>query len=793
MVPDISGARRQTYDWLKSQGLQATRVRPGSKGWYEPEGAPAAGHAGYTVPPLSDWGSRDGIGALLGAKFGGLIDGDHDCRAARELAPRFFPAAVVFGRKSTPRSHMLWRVSGSEPFPTLAFKLPGKMQHGELKNMLFELRGDVAENGIHTVLPGSIHKDSGEAVLFDGEPAALEVVDRAALLAAAYEFGITLTIIEGGLYPEGARHDICSAISGMLMRCGWTETRVMRIMSAVTDYLGADKIHLKQIPQTFEKAKNPKSRLRGKPALVKLLGATESIKACVDLIQEYTREGKAKAPGAAGGRGVNINNAETVALALEKIGVELFYDEWTRRALACIEGEEPVVLNKGVRLDIWGKLEDDAGLCFNRQYLDDRITVIARKNRQHAFLDAVRATPWDGVKRLETLFIDYLGARDTPLVRAAAVASLVGAARKVLKPGTRTRIFPVFEGPQGIGKSEFVKILALKPEWYTEDLDLLAANRDIIEQSRGKIFADQGELSRIKGKDYERIKDAITRTADCASLKYDPEAETYPRTFSLFGSHNPTGGPILIDPSGNTRFIPIPVQGYSYEGQLPDSPNRFRRDELERDKWQIWAEILTLEASGTPHDLPGHVYQQLKEESEERAAESPWEDIVAASIERHVEEQLAEAAKKGKPAPARIMVASSVVLGNWLSIPIERQSPAAGAKLAEIMFRLGHEKCRLPGKRNRKGARGYAIYTGEDLEGVEASREAAEREKELTRLRRQKSKLTAEAVESAVGSPERAALTAKAAHCTREIERLEALCAAGSAVVTEMPPGAPEI
>lgn len=791
--------RRKTYEWLQANGFQATRVIPDSKGWYEPKGIPSAGKPGYEVPELKAWGPKDGIGALLGARFGGLIDADYDCPAARGMAHWFFPPSpATFGRKSTPKAHGLYRISGDEPFPTLQTKLPGKQQHGEGKTMLLELRGDVQDNGVHTVLPGSRHKGTAEEIRYEGQgPGALPLTDRAVLLAAFYEHSVACLIAEGGLYPEHARHDLCAALSGMLMRLKWEQPRVLRVLSAVTEYLGADKIHLKQVAQTFEKAKDPKKRLYGKPMVLKLLTGdkqgNDTVNPIIALIEECTLEGK-QPKAAEGGRRNNINNSGNVREALEKSGIELYFDEWTRRALVSYEGGEPQALNKAARLDIWGKLEDDLGLCFNRAYLDDRITVMARRNKRHSLLDTVRAVTWDGVKRAETLFIDIINAKDTPLVRAATLAWLVGAARKVLKPGTRTRVFPVFEGKQGIGKSEMIKMLAINPEWYTEDLDLLAPAREIIEQSRGKLFADQGELSRIKGKDYERVKDALTRTADCASLKYDPEAETYPRMFSSTGSHNPTGGPILMDPSGNTRFIPFPTEGFPYEGQAPDAPNRFRRDELARDVLQIWAEVFVLEAEGHPHDLPGHVYEQLKAESEERAAENPWEDIIISRVAHHIKEQIEEADKRRGPAPAKIMVASCTILEHWLSIPIERQSPAAGAKVSEIMYKLGYAKGRLPGANGNKGPRGYVLYAAPE------SKEPGEPEKpplDLDRLRKQKSKLMTEAAALPKDSPERAKVDKELRACTKLLKSLEERSSPPGdgpvTVIREMPPGAPEI
>jgi hypothetical protein len=56
-------------------------------------------------------GRDQNIGVQLGPKSGGLCDVDLDCPEAMRLAPYFLPATqAVFGRRSKPRSHYLYKV-----------------------------------------------------------------------------------------------------------------------------------------------------------------------------------------------------------------------------------------------------------------------------------------------------------------------------------------------------------------------------------------------------------------------------------------------------------------------------------------------------------------------------------------------------------------------------------------------------------------------------------------------------------------------------------------------------------
>jgi hypothetical protein len=121
------------------------------------------------------------IGVILGQSSGGLADDDIDCPEANSLADKILPATPsIFGRKSKPGSHRVFRVAGKVPTIKFLDPVSGKMIH--------EIRGD----GSQTVFPGSTHP-SGETIEWsiDGEPAAIKVEElvRAGARLAAHVLG----------------------------------------------------------------------------------------------------------------------------------------------------------------------------------------------------------------------------------------------------------------------------------------------------------------------------------------------------------------------------------------------------------------------------------------------------------------------------------------------------------------------------------------------------------------------------------------------------------------------------
>jgi len=102
---------------------------------------------------------------------------------------------------------------------------------------------------------------------------------------------------------------------------------------------------------------------------------------------------------------------------------------------------------------------DDAGMMhylehvYNIQIADRRMyaamTLCARKNRFNDVKDYLTSLKWDGVKRLDTLLIDYLGAEDNVYTRAVIRKSLAAAVARAMTPGVNYDYMPIFVGPQG--------------------------------------------------------------------------------------------------------------------------------------------------------------------------------------------------------------------------------------------------------------------------------------------------------------------------------------------------------
>ena len=75
--------------------------------------------------------------------------------------------------------------------------------------------------------------------------------------------------------------------------------------------------------------------------------------------------------------------------------------------------------------------------------------IVSAQNRINDVKHYLEDLQWDGIRRLDTLLSDYLGADDTPYTRAVMRKSLCAAVGRAVVGGIKYDYMPIFTGPQG--------------------------------------------------------------------------------------------------------------------------------------------------------------------------------------------------------------------------------------------------------------------------------------------------------------------------------------------------------
>lgn len=211
---------------------------------------------------------------------------------------------------------------------------------------------------------------------------------------------------------------------------------------------------------------------------------------------------------------------------------------------------------------------------------------------------------WDGLPRVEEVLIDYLGAEDTPYVRAVTRKTLVAAVARVMNPGCKFDCMLVLVGPQGIGKSTLFAQLGGK--WFTDSLSMNdMKDKTAAEKLQGSWILEVSELAGIKKAEVEAVKSFLTRQTDKFRPAFGRRNVEHPRQCIIVGSTNADMG-FLRDSTGNRRFWPVMVPGN--EAAL----KKGLLDQYTLD--QIWAEALEYYQAGEDLFLVDDIAQEALEQ-----------------------------------------------------------------------------------------------------------------------------------------------------------------------------------
>lgn len=253
---------------------------------------------------------------------------------------------------------------------------------------------------------------------------------------------------------------------------------------------------------------------------------------------------------------------------------------------------------------------DDAGIhSYLEQYgipktaADEALKLIQSRNVVNEVREYLESLEWDGVPRVETLLIDYLGAADNAYTRAVARKTLAAAAMRGIRGGGKFDYMPILTGPQGVGKSTFISILGGK--WFSDSLTTFEG-KDAAEMIQGTWINEVAELSALNRSEIASIKQFLTKTNDYYRPAYGKRSEDHPRRCVMIGSSN--DDTYLKDATGNRRFWPIDI--------LVDDPVCDVFTELAKDRDQVWAEAVQLWKRGEKLFLSGDALKLALEAQE---------------------------------------------------------------------------------------------------------------------------------------------------------------------------------
>jgi hypothetical protein len=335
----------------------------------------------------------------------------------------------------------------------------------------------------------------------------------------------------------------------------------------------------------------------------------------------YARKQVTKAIGglklACGEGGKPYVSQNNIRIAFLKLGVTFRYNQFADQInVEGLDGFGPILNDAGINR-LWLLVEQRFKLSARIQKFTTIIFDTARRNSFHPVREYLDSQTWKGETSIDKWLTTYCGVKSTEYTDAVGALWLMAAVRRVRTPGCKFDEMPIFEGQQGSERSTMLSVLAVKDDWFADDLPMLCRGKEVIEMLRGKWIIEAPEIKGLKRGEVEQSKSFLSRRTDRGRLVWDKITSDVPRQCVFAGTTN--DDEYLKDQTGNRRAWPIKV-------------GTVRLDLLKRDRDQLWAEASMREASGESIRLKKELWPMAAKEQEVRTANDVYYEVLQAKI-----------------------------------------------------------------------------------------------------------------------------------------------------------------
>ena len=326
-------------------------------------------------------------------------------------------------------------------------------------------------------------------------------------------------------------------------------------------------------PPKIKKTKKDKNEINIHPDLKNF---KEKVNSCIYEIRKNVRKEQIEIK--------NFNN-DKKWIALDKEGISELYFKISNAKNA--KGE-----TKDIKLNMFDKLFE----------------ATASENRVDPFKEYLEGLKWDQKPRID-IFLEcvFRITKDFKLARWAFKSILLAVVYRTYEPGFKYDEMPIFQGEQGIGKSELLSELFYDKTLFSNTVDFKDNSREFTNSLLGKALIEVADLYGFKKASISKIKNLITSTQDTARLPYDKRTKDYLKRCVFVGTTNERQS-LPNDLTGLRRFIPIELKR-RYKNSELISLVREHRD-------MIWAEIVHCYKEGHDPRLPKNLWELSKQASE---------------------------------------------------------------------------------------------------------------------------------------------------------------------------------
>lgn len=260
-----------------------------------------------------------------------------------------------------------------------------------------------------------------------------------------------------------------------------------------------------------------------------------------------------------------------------------------------------------------------------KEKIQDAFETFLQMKAVHVVRDYLNSLVWDGVPRLDRALIDYLGAEDTPYTRSVTRKLFCAGVARILAPGIKYDYLVVLIGPQGLGKSTFIRIMGI--DWYTDSLKITdMKDKTAAEKLQGMWVLELSEMDGFSKTETTVIKSFLTMVEDMFRPAFGRLTVRRPRECIMIGTSNQRD--FLTDETGNRRFWPLDCK--------VTEPQKSVFKELKSEIGQIWAEAVIRWKSGESLYMSAEMEAMAAAQQAEHKQEDPRKGVIEEFLKRPI-------------------------------------------------------------------------------------------------------------------------------------------------------------
>lgn len=302
---------------------------------------------------------------------------------------------------------------------------------------------------------------------------------------------------------------------------------------------------------------------------------------------------------------------------------------------------------------------------FRKAAVSAGLDILMASRQKDPHKEYLNSLVWDGVKRIEKFFPEYVGSEDSEYTRLVSKNFWVSLAARGLRPGCKFDSMVVLEGHEGIMKSSLVEAIGGEYTFAPSRKDALD-NLDELRKMHQSVIVELPELMGLVNEPAEKVKAFLAKPFDHIRALFAKKAMKNLRGFVFVGTTN--SDKYLSAAMGVRRFWPI---------KIPRNIKAIKMAAIISDRDQLFAEGKALYLEGIPY----------------------W-TVPAKMLDAIVESRVMD---EPLMSPIREMIPS---LGNsWTSTDVYRRLEASGmvtrglttgilSRIESAMIRLGYEQSR---------------------------------------------------------------------------------------------------